>query len=464
MDRRTLGVLALLLVIAAGLAGCGERRARGRQPHVIVILIDTARSDHFSSYGYERMTTPFCDSLAAAGVLFENCVAQAPWTGPSVASLFTSRYPSQIGVGAVEDSTGRRQVLQQSFTSLDTSETTLAEVLQAGGYETYAVITNPFVEREFGMCQGMQEVENTSQNAARVVDLAIARFARYLAGVPADSSRAAAPLFMYLHFMDVHAPNQPRRPYSTRFPTLDGKPHQREHGKGGASWVNALAPAEKEIFKSHKIALYDGSLAFVDDQIRRLVEFLRDENLAAETVIVVASDHGEGLWDHGLRAGHGFSLYREQLAVPLILSGPGVGGGRVPQQVRNLDILPTLTALAGVEDVVDREGVDLLRLLARGRLAELPAFSEDIAYGFEQKAWRDDRYKYIANRAGPPGRQLFDVRRDPRELEDLADRQAEQCDAYEAWIAELLAGWRVRNAPAQELDDATRQRLKALGY
>lgn len=464
MIRGILAVPVLLMALMAGLAGCAGPQDEGPQPNIVIILVDTARSDHFSCYGYDRLTTPFCDSLAANGVIFENCLAQAPWTAASMGSLFTSRYPSQIGVGAVEDSTGRRRVMELSCTALEEEHTTLAEVLAAGGYETFVVVNNPFMDERFGLCQGFQEVVYTSAHAGRVMDLAIDRFARYLAGARADTTVAAMPLFMHLHLMDVHSPNQPRRPYDTRFPTLDGKPHEREHGKGGAGWVNALGPEEKAIFKSHKVALYDGSLAFVDDQIRRLVHYLQAEGIFEETVVVIAADHGEGLWEHGLAAGHGFSLYGEQLRVPLIISGGGVAGGRVPQQVRNLDIMPTLTALARVEDALPREGVDLLELLARGDLEDLDAFAEDISRGYEQKAWQGDRHKFIVNHAGKPGRELFDVRRDPRELEDIAGSKPAECDRLDAAIAELMDRWEDSAGLPQEVDEATRQRLKALGY
>jgi len=452
--------LAVMLPLAAALfAGCGLLRTGKQAPNVIVVMVDALRADHVGCYGYDRDTTPFIDSLAAEGLRCADCIAQAPWTAASVAGVFTSRYPSQTGVGAYEDSTGRRDVMKLSAGALPPDETTLAELMADGGYHTFAVITNPFLTDDFGMTQGFATVLDDDLDAAEIVDAAIA-YVDSLGGAAASpNGEGGHPFFAYLHFMDVHAPNRPPEPYYRMYPTLDSAPHRPGHGRGGGVSPADMTADGFAVFKSHKLALYDGSLTYVDAQVERLVEYLRDAGLADDTVIVFAADHGEGLWDHGLRMGHGFSLYGEQLEVPLIIHGPGVPPGEDRVLARNLDIAPTLLALAGIGIPESMEGVDLL-----DAPEATVAYSEDMAYGFEQKSLRDKRFKYVMSVVAEMEPMLFDKSVDPDELADLSGRMPEIAAFYAAEIDSLRAGIESCNRSRVMVDEATRRKLRALGY
>lgn len=450
--RRAATILAALAI--AALSGCGILGGGEPAPNVILVVVDALRADHVGCYGYDRDTTPFVDSLAAGGTRAAECVAQAPWTAASMASVFTSLPPTAAGVGARADSTGRRDVMEMSCSALPADRTTLAEALAAAGYSTFAVITNPFLTAEFNMTQGFATVVEDALDAEGVVDAAVAAI---------DSIGAAAPgpFFAYLHFMDVHAPNDPPAAYRKMFPAIDSRPHLPEHGRGGAVTAADMPAAEFAEFRSHKIALYDGSLRYVDDQLRRLFRRLESAGLADGTVVVFAADHGEGLWDHGLRMGHGFSLYAEQLEVPLVVHGSGVPARRLEGVVRNLDIAPTLLALAGAEAPAAMTGADLLD--GDGPRAA-PAFSEDVAYGYELKSLRAGRYKYIADPAGLRPAMLFDKTADPGELDDLAAGMPAAAAACAASLDSVLAAVGEAVGEPVAVDEATRRRLRALGY
>jgi len=468
--------LGLLLFVPAllHLTGCGPSQKEKPRPNLILVIIDALRNDHLSCYGYDRPTTPFLDSQAAGGLLFENCVAQAPWTAASMASLFTSRYPTQIGVGALEDSTGWRHVMKLLASGLDEDEMTLAEMLSIAGYQAAAVTANLYVSDKWGTAQGFDSFIGNRLTADKIVDAAFDQLSHLAEPAAEESREARRPFFLYLHFMDVHAPNRPPEPYYTMYPTLDSAPHTRAHEFGGSRIAMQLEPEDPQILLSHKIALYDGALTFVDAQIKRFVDHLHETGLLENSVIVIAADHGEGLLDHGLGMGHGFSMYREQLEVPLIIFGAGVPSGRIKPLVRNLDITPTLLGLAGIdvtgdiEDVglvgVDLEGVDLLQELSENRLQGLFAYSEDMAYQYEKKSLQDDRYKYIKNIDGEAGELLFDKSSDPLELEDLSQELDQVAAEYRAKLARLIEGIEAKKRQGVMMDEKTKKELRALGY
>jgi arylsulfatase A-like enzyme len=200
--------------------------------------------------------------------------------------------------------------------------------------------------------------------------------------------------------MDLHIPTDPPSPYDTLFPTLDSAPHNREHMEWKIFNEKDLNSEEHMIYKSHKRALYDGSLTYLDFQLGRFVTYLEQAKLIDNTIIVIASDHGEEFWDHILfelnnfsdprniyGIGHGHTMFRELLDVPLIQYGAGISRRKVEQQVRNIDITPTLSGLAGLTKAVNgMERIDLIEKIEHNELRDMVAFSEDIAYGYEQKA------------------------------------------------------------------------------
>jgi arylsulfatase len=227
----------------------------------VFLMLDTLRADHVGAYGYARDTTPTIDTLAAEGILFENVVAQSSWTQPSLISIFTSRYPLEFGGDT-------------PYAVLPERAETLAERLRDAGWRTAAVVTNPHAHRALGLVQGFERhVYELKAPADRVVDLGIEELDRHRA------AEGDAPLFLYLHFMDVHGPLAPPAPFDTRFRPDDG--------------VSAeLRPRQRRM-----VARYDGALRFLDAQIARLLEHLEATGMRDRSLLVVASDHGESHWD-----------------------------------------------------------------------------------------------------------------------------------------------------------------------
>ena len=456
----------------AAATGCGP--ATPPSPHVVFVLIDTLRKDHVGAYGYARDTTPFIDSLATKGLLFEDVVAQAPWTGASMASLWTSRLPSEAGGVVQPDGDGIRNLGATPLLRMRSGLPTLAGQLSAGGYLTVAGIANAFAGSAVGLLRGFQSVLEKPLDARGLTDAALERVSRHL------ESESARPLFLYLHFRDAHEPTFPPEPYRGLFPAADGSPHATEHARWRHGDRGDLEADDVQAFRSHKIALYDGALRFVDDQLRRLAEGLAKLGRLDRTVFVIASDHGEEFWDHarvGRRLhvdprgiagiGHGHTLFGELLDVPLILSGAGLPARRVREQVRNLDLAPTLLGLAGLpSDTPGWRGIDLLAAIERGELEPLDAFSESIAYGPEARSLEDASHKLIQYERTRDGSTelLFERSADPDERRNLrSDRPAEL-----AAMRQKLGAVRAEIAPMEgervELDASTTARLRELGY
>ena len=295
--------LFLFLVL---LAGCGLRGG-SRPPNIIVILVDTLRADHLGCYGYARPTSPFLDSLAARAVFFESCSAVAPRTEPSVASLFTSLYPSRHG--AVNSLTVRdqKQVLPERVV-------TLAEMFRANGYGTAAVLTNGNASARFGYAQGFETSPMLHDaRAAAVGTRALAELGKL---------GAERPFFLYLHYMDPHSPYLPPVPYQNHFDpeyrgTILGTSHEQI--------FRILAGEETATARDieHLIAQYDGEILYLDQALRTLFSALRAEGYLENTLILFTADHGEEFWDHG-KLFHGYTLYQEQLHVPLFVWGEGL--------------------------------------------------------------------------------------------------------------------------------------------
>jgi arylsulfatase A-like enzyme len=439
------------------------------KPNIVFMLVDALRKDHLGCYGYARKTTPFIDELAKNGLLFENAIAQAPWTSSSVASIFTGKYPSQIGVGAIEDSSGMRN-LDHSLPSVLRKKTlTLAEVLKKAGYKTHAIGTNPYIVDKFRMLQGYRKkTYRHNAQANEIMDIAIDTIAKHTAG-------SQSPFFVYLHLMDLHTPVDPPPPFDTFFPTLDSAPHKMEHKEWEIFNEQEIDSEKFKIYKSHKLALYDGSLNYLDFQIGRFVSYLKEAGLTDNTIIVIASDHGEEFWDHAhfemnnfhdprniYGIGHGHTVFKELLDVPLIIFGNDIPLGKVKQQVRNIDIAPTLLGLAGLSSADDNmEGIDLIGKLKHNELKDMIAFSEDIAYGYEQKSLQNRDHKYIRyqNRE-----LLFDKTNDPNEMIDISGDKPVILQQFREFLDDMLKQFEHKERVTVKLDEETKKRLRSLGY
>ena len=476
-NRSTYPALVPLAVAAALLlySGCEEpKKLKTEQPHIIFLLIDALRKDHMSCYGYHRETTPVMDELAGRGVVFEHAIAQSPWTAPSMASLFTSKRPLAVGVHATEQPGGLRHLKKGRVTKLDNKHTTLAEILKAKGYATIAVTTNAMSSHHVNMVQGFDRHTYLMYKKANILmDQALMDIAQV---TDPESPDRGKPIFLYMHFIDVHEPNNPAHPFDKLYPTLDSRPHIKKHSKWGFYRISDPNKWAFRNFKSHKTALYDGALSFVDDQIGRLIDCLKEMGLFDNSIFVISSDHGEELWDHALLeqtyridprghygVGHGHTMFAEVLDVPLIFYGPGVPGGvRTTEQVRNMDIAPTLLGLAGVNRAgLSLDGVDLIEKMKARTLTDLLAFSEDITYGYEEKCVQDARIKYIRGRNFEF---LFDKKKDPKETINLVKKRRSTRLKYSKILDAILEGTQTTRGTPVIMTEELKEQLRHLGY
>jgi arylsulfatase A-like enzyme len=277
--------------------------------------------------------------------------------------------------------------------------------------------------------------------------------------------------------MDTHFPLTVPPPFDSHFPTLDGLPHaDAARNRLEFGDPDLLGTREFEVYRSHTFALYDGGLRYIDAEVGRLVDHLKRSGLYERSVIVVAADHGQAFWDHGAEEealglehfnrpdvyglGHGHTLFSELIHVPLILHGAGVPRGRVGQQVRNIDIAPTILGLAGAADPrFEARGVDLLARLAGGDLSDLPAWSETRSRSASQRALRDGRHQYLRL----DGREyLFDTA--AAELVDVADRNPETVERLRRDFERMSSSIERAETGHSVVDEDVRRDLKALGY
>ncbi|MEO6224082.1 MAG: sulfatase [Vicinamibacterales bacterium] len=356
--RWAVGLTLLAFAIIEGSGRIQERVAISRlpvprtsTPDVLLIIVDTLRSDHLSSYGYSRRTSPAIDALASGGVLFENSFATSSYTLPSHVSILTGQFPRDHGV---EWGTSHRWPAQAGQT--------LPQVLQTLGYRTGAFSANTFYfTREHGFGRGFLHFEDffysLSDMAWRTAYGAIAtRLVRQRLGwedLPArkraaDVSESAArwidrdtdrPFFVTLNYMDAHDPYLPPEPYRSRFAT---KPNPG--GLINSKWhIPRTLPPDQ--LQSEQDA-YDGAIAYIDDQISRLLSTIKSMSRPRDLLVIVTADHGEEFGEHGgfLHQRH---LYREVLQVPLIVWAPGrvPGGKRVSAPVSNAAIPATVAGL-----------------------------------------------------------------------------------------------------------------------
>lgn len=306
--RRTVAVMFVLVLLMLT-AGCFRPAGSAKAPDVVLIVIDTLRPDHLSTYGYQRETDRALKMLADASLVFENAFAAAPKTIPSIP-----------------------QTLSSSLFPDAQRATTLMEVARAAGYkESLAVVNNPYVKKWVERIEPtFAQVSAGAFSATEIVDRALEWFAR-----PSNGPRLA-----YLHFLDAHTPYNVPMPFQSMFVDIDYRgPIGLEFDDVAAATSGRYSDADQQRI----VDLYDGTIAYVDDEIGRFIRGLVELELADDALIVVTSDHGEEFWDHGSFF-HGQSLYDELLRVPLLVKYPrgAHAGKRVSAPASTLDILPTI--------------------------------------------------------------------------------------------------------------------------
>lgn len=436
------------------------------RPNVVLISLDTVRADHLSVYGYGRPTTPhLADWARRRATVFETAVAAAPWTLPSHASMLS-------GIDAVHHGVNRRGPVPSSLPLLP-------RLFRDAGYSTYATTAGVLLTPELGFAHGFDEfrvrgkMESLPEWDAELRN-GIGDALRWL------QSRQGERFFLFFHTFEAHSPYQPREPWFTRFGG------SREALNAGSPVWMEIAGFESEVRPRYLLfhpptyaggvtypkrvlqaqdrevaaALYDSGLAHIDRELSRLLEYLESEGLLENTIVVVTSDHGEALYEHGL-VGHS-SLYDHDLLVPLVIAAPldEARGRRVGTQVRSVDIAPTLLDLAGLAPPGPLDGSSLAPLLRGEEAAPRDAWSYALSTTRGVSLRNGARgLKLIAQdtifEPFRGGLEAYDLRRDPEESRNL-DLGAARERTWQRLAREVRAGGqalhvRIANAGPGEL-------------
>jgi arylsulfatase A-like enzyme/Tfp pilus assembly protein PilF len=390
-------------------------------PNILLITVDTLRADRLGSYGYKTAKTPTLDALGASGVRFSDATAHAPLTHPSHAAILTGRYPGSFGIRL------------NGMDALPPGAVTLAERLKAAGYQTGAIVASVVLDKSHGLAQGFDAYDDAIAGPVRST-MAMSDLQRDAGEVTAAAkgwiAQQRAPWFLWAHYYDPHLPYAAPARYAAAMP-------------GRA---------------------YDAEIAYVDAEIGALLgSFDR-----SSTLVVVTSDHGEALGEHG-EPDHGFFLYDATLRVPLIIAGPGIKPRVVREQVRSIDVAPTIAQLAGAAwEPHASAGESLGALLEGGNRREVPVSIAEswyprLHFGWsELRAARVGEWKYIA----APKPELYDLRTDAGETSNVAGTRGQVAGRLAAEIQKVSSSFsKEAGAPATpQPDAATIERLQALGY
>ncbi len=462
--RRTLPWVAAAAVIAFVAVHGGlwlrerlatrQLAASAQAPNVVVVLVDTLRADHMSLYGYPRQTSTNIDHIAAQGVIFDNAVATASWTLPSHASLLTGRYPHEHEA--------------EIDAPLNTRYATLSEVMRDRGYRTGGFSANLFYfTRRGGFDRGFLHFDDYFYSLGDMFYRTLwgRIFNRYIPdrlgwdewpeGKRAEDvnhemlqwvdTDPGKPFFAFLNYFDVHTPYTPPPAYRAKFASADGSASTADKwppvSKEDLNILSNVDPYLYRVLMSPKgfqqaIDAYDASIAYVDDQIGNLFSELRRRGLDKNTIVIITSDHGEELRDHGM-VHHRNALYRDLIRVPLVYWGPGIPG--------NMHVAKPISAASLPATILDLTGDPTQQTFPIPSLTQLwkqpgidPAWPDPIselhryiyqphhypAYSGWLKAIVAPRWQLIVSEKMPP--ELYDWSADPQEQHNLAADPADK--------------------------------------
>jgi arylsulfatase A-like enzyme len=421
--------------------------------NVLFVILDAARAREFGAYGYARSTTPEIDRIAREGVVFERAFTPAVYTLGAMSSVWTSQYPD-------------RHHGDVSFSSrLPADRLTLADVLSGQGILTAGFVANAIAGGLNGFDRGFQEFHEVWREIGSRADV----FRQALP--PWFAKNKDRRFFAYVHFREPHFPYDPEPPFDTKFGPDGPIPKAARRDAAFFQDVNqgrrSFSPAERE----HLVRLYDGNLAYADQEVGAMRRTLEGEGLWDKTVVIVAADHGEGLLEHGW-IGHNVELFEPSAHVPLVIRfppGAGPRGTRVHELIDLLDVAPTIADVFGVRGKggADREfqGRSLLpvALGAGGK----PLVLSRTVWDRPRYALRDGRWTYIYETA-TGHEQLFDTADDPGETKDRAAAEALRTAYYREtlheWTRSVFRGVRSGAEDAGSMTKEQCENLRALGY
>lgn len=421
--------------------------------NVILISVDTVRSDHLGCYGYSRETSPLIDSIARRGILFRNTVSQAPYTLSSHMSLLTSKYPSFHKVNYIKES------------RLDSQINTLAEYFYNYGYRTYAITGGGQLSSDYGFAEGFEtyiEFTTPLKDAIQKVQETINFIMTHQ-----ESS-----WFIFFHTYKPHAPYTPLSPYDKMF-----DPNYKGDVNGSLDTINAINSKKLHVIQrdiDHIVSLYDGEIRETDAALKILFNYLEKNKLHKRTLIVITSDHGEEFGEHGKVGIHSHTLFDELILVPFILYCPGVfpEGKIIKEQVQSIDIMPTILDLVGIKTkdntIQGASQIPLINKIKPKRHSSY-AYSERLALdNYFLTSLRTTNFKHIfEDNKNTKNISLyyFDLQNDPREHYklNLTDGKARE---FFSQIQFLIEERKIASMVQKKgkLDEKTIEILRTLGY
>ena len=420
---RTRSVAVVILVVAGALS-CGGPAER--PAGVLLITLDTTRADRLGCYGDASAVTPNLDALAKEGVRFADAMTAVPTTLPSHSTMFTGVNPPRHGVR------------YNGMFRLGDESVTIAERLRDAGFATGAVPASFPVFAKSGLAQGFTTYRDIfSEPGSEKLPPSAERSAADVVRLGLETIHAAGakPFFVWLHFYEAHYPYKPPFPYSSQF---------REHP-------------------------YDGEIAYVDKQLGELFTTMKKDGLWDRVVIIVAGDHGEGLYEHGERM-HSELAYQSTLRVPFLIKAPGGRAGTVVREPVTLaDVAPTVLDLAGQPVPAGLDGISLRGALRSGKAPIRPLYFEtlsgSLAFGWSPiEGVRRGKWKLIRGK----DTELYDLDADPQEQNDLNTVEAGTASDLAALLDKSLESWAVSSTPPSQtqapVDPEALSRLASLGY
>lgn len=426
-----------------GFSAAGRVKSGGSCPdcNVVVILVDTLRADHLPTYGYQRDTAPFITSLMDKSTVFERAFSSSCWTAPATASVFTSKLPSDHGVitGFLATKSMLKKGNPIQMNRLPQKHRTLGEFMADSGYRTVAVADNLNIGTEMGFDRGFELFKkHKEKGAARVNETAF----EFL-----EEVRGKGPYFLYLHYIDPHAP------YSQHNPWYD-------------ECAATVSQTKAELWK----CAYDSEIRYLDGHIE---ELFRTYDLLNNSIVIFLSDHGEEFWEHGQR-GHGKTLYTELIHVPFAIYHPKWKPARVQYNVHTMDLMPTLAGILELDKAPEWKGLDLNDLLKSGAFErDRLIFSERLRTPFSKSKWWkrsviENFGHYILT--GEPGKmpkeELFDLEHDFDEMHDVLKSKPDLARSLALHMATLPSAEVTLDSDSVkvDLDTELAEQLRTLGY
>ncbi len=437
-------------------------------PNIILVVLDTVRRDHLSTYGYERSTSTNLTRLADGGVRFSRCTSVAPWTHPAHASMLTGTYPSTHGARYAGVGGSPREAIR----ALNPQMPLLQSLLSEAGYRTLASVGAPVLSQGLGVTRGFAHFFGSFPDAEPPAAQVNARLFKGLDGLSGQG-----PVFALVNYYDAHGPYTARPRHA---PWIDTKKMVRQVDlaspkKGVPRFARLAAGLDTLSVEDRRAAVdnYDSEIARVDHALGELVAGLETRELLENALVAITSDHGEYFGEHGLYD-HGRTLFRQMLDVPLVVFGRAVQKGKtVDAPVQTLDLFATFLEAAGLKVPKTNRGTSLGPLLTgKGNHTRHPIAAEAFAdpavveiapvYAVDYKALLREDEKLIVSSAGDA--KLFDLARDSEEEQDLGearhDLKVELESLLRAWLPSVSAS---ESAPAH-LSQEEKKRLKTLGY